>query len=122
MRHGWIGFALAALVLSSCAPPAPQAGAPSFAAGPGAAGSGTVLVVRKVLVVAGADAAWRARLLREAAAAPDAALGAAPLAEIIVRTDAGGVISVVQPADMDFTSGERVGIGVGTGAAVLSRL
>jgi len=123
MRHAWIcPTALAALAAASCAPTAPSAGAPFAAARPGGAGSGTVLVVRPVAAVAGADTDWRARLLREAAAAPDAARADAPLAEIIVRTDAGGLISVVQLAGAGLTPGQRVAIGGAAGAAALSRL
>ncbi|MBS0560459.1 MAG: hypothetical protein JSR21_10425 [Proteobacteria bacterium] len=141
MRQAWIGsVALAALVAASCAPATPPAGTSAAAGPPAVAGSGTVLVVRRVAAVAGADAAWRERLLREAVAvpdvatdaapdtapapdkAPDMAFGAGPLAEIIVRMDAGGLISVVQPATTAFAPGQRVAIGGASGAASLSRL
>ena len=125
MRQAWMGSV--ALAVASCAPVTPPAGTPAAAFGvPPGAGSGTVLVVRSIAAVAGADEAWRERLLRDAVAAPgattDTQQAGAPLAEIIVRTDAGGLISVVQPATTGVAPGQRVAIGGASGAASLSRL
>ena len=140
MRRAEIGRAIGAaallapascLVLASCAQaPQRQAATDARLAGQPGAGAdrGAVLVVRPVLRAAppgGPDAAWREQLLR--AAVPDvaAARPAAPLAEVIVRVDSGGLISVVQPADAGLGPGQPVAIGRGpntAGAVTLTRL
>jgi outer membrane lipoprotein SlyB len=98
-----------ALAVASCAPAAPG---PVSVAPEAASGAGTLMAVRPIAPQndSGNDsAAWRAVLL---AGVPDPAAAtapaAAPLAEFIVREDAGATLSIVQPNAADLRVGDRV--------------
>jgi outer membrane lipoprotein SlyB len=100
--------AILAVILASCAPVAPG---PVSVAPAAASGAGTLVAVRPIAPQSDAvkDAAWRAALLD---GVPDpagtAAPAGAPLAEFIVREDAGATLSIVQPNEAQLRVGDRV--------------
>lgn len=105
----------ALLALTACAtgrPPAPQAG--STVAAPTGPDYATVAAVRPINdegsggggAAPGGDP--RADILAAMGVSPVAASGQAAPSEIVVRTDGGDTLSIVQTGGAGFTPGERV--------------
>ena len=94
---------------AGCAPSNLAAsGPPAAPARQAVRNSGTILSIRRVTEPRN-PAPWRTVLLAGAGAAQAASdAGNAPVVEIIVRADGGGMLSVVQADDAGFHPGDRV--------------
>jgi hypothetical protein len=99
---------MAAVALFGCAPAKPPILAPQAAVAPGGPAYATVATVRPIPAFAAAGGGGQAAILA-AMSIPQSAMGTSGASsEIIVRTDGGETLSVVEPDSAGLALGERV--------------
>jgi hypothetical protein len=109
-RRASVGVPLAAaLALFGCAPARPPVSGPRAAvAAPAGPGYATVAAVRPISAIGGAGGGPDAAILPAMGISSEAAPASGALSEIVVRTDGGETLSVVQPNAINLAPGERV--------------
>jgi TOBE domain len=106
--HGLRVPLLVAATLPGCASARPPVLKPQAAVAPVGPAYATVAAVRPIRPLAPAGGDTQAAILAAMSVSPAVAAAGGSSSEIVVRTDGGETLSVVQPNSADLTPGERV--------------
>jgi outer membrane lipoprotein SlyB len=100
--------AIVTLALGGCAPSKPLILAPTTSGARHGPAYATVAAVRPIRAFAGLGIDPQAAILTAMSGSPSSPAPSASSSEIVVRTDGGETLSVVQPDSADLAPGERV--------------